>query len=91
LEKYQYVREHFTSIQEIEIENVDEDFNFELKLLTSIDGKNVDIITDPYLLAETGNLRAYRCDVSGKNHSLALSGTFHAQGIYLGLKIDGRR
>lgn len=90
LGKYQFVREHLLSMQEINIENVDPDYNFDLKILSSYDGKNVFSITSPYLAKNSGLYRKYNSTVQGLNHSLLLQGTFHIPCVEMKLKVESR-
>lgn len=91
LGKYQYVRERWISIQDISIENVDTDYNFVLKLLSTWDGKNISQVTIPFLYNQSGLLREYKNPgIQGKNQSLLLEGTFHVQCADLNIKIEGR-
>ena len=92
LGKYQFIREKRIVIDEIEVENVDPIFNFDVKILTSDDGKNIVRKTTPYLHVDTGLFRKYLGDPDqavGKNHSLTFKGTFHLTSLALTMHLHG--
>lgn len=90
LGKYQFVRERLISLQEINIENIEQNYNFSLKLLSSIDGKNVNQVTTPYLSVNSGLYRKYNSTVQGLNHSLLFEGTFHLPMTEMKIKVESR-
>lgn len=91
LGKYQFVRERLMAIDEIHIENVDDNVNFDLTILSSQDGKNISKKTAPFLSINTGQYRKYLCNnIIGKNHSLAFKGTFHMHSLEMFFHLHGR-
>ncbi len=90
LGKYQYVRNHWITLQQIILENIDQDYNYTLKLLSTIDGKNKYSVTTPYLAASDGNYREYLNSVQGLNQSLIAVGTFHLAMVSLLLTVEGK-
>lgn len=90
LGKYQYVRNHWITLQQIVLENIEQDYNYVLKLLSTIDGKNKYSVTIPYLAASSGTYREYLNTVQGMNQSLIAIGTFHLAMVSLLLTVEGR-
>jgi len=89
--KYQYIRERVLQLDEIEFENIDQQItNFELKVLSSTNGKTIDQITTPYLNVNTDTYRQYLTTVNGKNHSLVTKGTFFHSHLALNFNLAGR-
>lgn len=90
LGKYQYVRNHWITLQQIILENVEQNYNYTLKLLSTIDGKNKYSVTTPYLAANSGTYREYLNTVQGLNQSLIAIGTFHLAMVSLLVTVEGR-
>lgn len=93
LGKYQYVRERDIVLDTVELENINTDANFELIHMVSINGRTTKW-TNPATLVESDDQyrrfhtkHPYR---TGKNHSLAVKGTFHLSNLKLGFHLDGR-
>lgn len=85
--KYQFLRDRFIRLEEIEVENVDQTYtNFAVKILSSLDGKNIAKITSPTIYKNQDLYRRYLCHVEGKNHSLLFTGTFYLAS--LGMKFN---
>lgn len=91
--KYQYVRERDIVLDTVEIENINEDANFELVHQVSINGNTTKWSNTATLVESDGQYRRYHTKHpyrTGKNHSLAMKGTFHVSNLKLGFHIDGR-
>jgi hypothetical protein len=91
LGKYQLVRAKTVSIQEFTLETIEEDnTNFDVKLLTSLDGKNTAFIKTPY---ETivPNMRQYLVRSVGANHSIRIKGSFHLVGLLITFVMESNR
>lgn len=82
--KYQFVRERFITLQEIELENIEQNYNFIIKQLSSVNGKTISSVTTPFLSENSEEYRKYNASIEAKNHSLAYIGTFNLG--YFGLK-----
>jgi len=93
LGKYQITRNQLCCIQGIEVENVASyNTNFDVVVMTTIDGKTVLTPTVSPVIANTGSLvRKYSCRVTGANHSVALRGAFDLSSVELILTRHGRR
>lgn len=91
LGKYQIFRANTLSVQELTIETIDSDnSNFDLRLLTSLDGKNFDLVTVPHEIV-SNDMRQYYCLATGQNHSLEIRGSFHIVGVVLVFAKNGNR
>lgn len=91
LGKYQFVRERWISLQDIEVENVEQNYNYTLKIISTVDGKNIYRVTTPYLSVNSGTYRKYNSTAQGLNQSLLAIGTFHFNSVEMAIKIEGRR
>lgn len=91
LGKYQYIRERLLTMDEIQVENIDQGNNFELFLLSSLNGKTVDNVSTPFLDESTGQYRNYKSHETALNHSIGMAGTFHVNSLLLHFHIHGRR
>jgi hypothetical protein len=88
--KYKFSRDRLMVLDEIAIENLEQDSNFELLILASIDGKNISQKKVPFLEPSGGQLRTYFTDVVGTNHSIAAKGTFNLVSMELTFHQHGR-
>lgn len=91
LGKYQFSRSNLLVLDEVAVENVDPVSDFTLKVLTSIDGKNVFAVSTPYNDVNSGNFRNFLSDKVGINHSLVGKGTFNFSSIEIVFHPHGRR
>lgn len=82
LGKYQYLRGQFTTMLEVQLENIRPGSPFKLQLLTSVDGKN-NIAANVYAVPTPGSLSRYLCRSTGRNHSLLVVGSFHLSSLQL--------
>lgn len=90
LGKYQFIRERLLQLDEVHIENVDENVNFDLIVISSYDGKTNNEVSLPMLVIDSGQYRQYQSSAVGKNHSLGLKGTFHLHSLELVFHPHGR-
>lgn len=90
LGKYQFSRSNLLSLDEIAVENIDQGSDFQVKVLTSYDGKTIGRITTPFKQIDTGQFRNYLCDATGINHSIAFKGTFNIISTELTMHPHGR-
>ena len=91
LGKYQIFRANTVAIQGFSIESIDSDnTNFNVKVLTSIDGKNTYLTTTPYETV-SDSMRQYDCLAIGQNHSLLIKGAFHITALVLVFSKNGNR
>jgi hypothetical protein len=88
--KYQFSRANLLSLDEIAVENVDPNSDFSIKVLTSVDGKNVYTVSTPYNDVSNGNFRNYLTDKVGINHSIVGKGTFNFASMELVFHPHGR-
>lgn len=93
LGKYQFTRNRLLVIDDVAFENADSDANLIVKILSSTDGKNTDLVTTPYLNINTDKFRQYLAakGVVGKNHSIVALGTFNLTSLELTFHEDGKR
>lgn len=91
LGKYQLLRLNTLAIQEFTIESIDSDnTDFEVAVLTSIDGKNTYSTSVPYEEV-VPNLRTYYCLTIGYNHTIRIKGGFHMVGMVITFSKNGNR
>ncbi len=90
LGKYQYIRQRFTTLQSVELENVPEEGEFSVTDMYSLDGKNL-IPKAGYLLNSSGLFRKYLFHATGLNHSLLLKGAFNLCSLVISTTVHGRR
>lgn len=83
LGKYQFSRANLLCLDEIAIENIEPGSDFELVLLTSLDGKNTKYTSRPFNDINQGQFRHYQTDKTGKNHSLVAKNTFNISSLQL--------
>jgi len=90
LGKYQYVRERRVSLQEINVECSNQGNDFELRIFSSDDGKNIARTTVAYKNKDTGQFKQYLATVEGLNHSLVFEKTFNLNCIDIKFKVEGK-
>lgn len=91
LGKYQFRRNSFLVIDDIMIQNVDQaNTDFDVLLLSSLNGQTIDYTTEPYLSESDDLYRRYLSEISARNHGIALIGTFHAISMELLMHEDGK-
>lgn len=83
LGKYQLDRNRYLQLQEIDLESIKTNKQLSVKVFTTVDGNNISSITTPTLTLDAGNYRKYNCRVSGMNHSIMISGSFHMHSMEL--------
>lgn len=87
--KYQHDRNYYIELQEIHFENVKAGANFNVRVLSSLNGTTT--TSSVAALAEAAGLyRRYNVRKSGVNHSLILQGGFHASSMELKFIDAGR-
>jgi hypothetical protein len=93
LGKYQFVRERWINIQEIELENIEQTYTFSLRVLCSYDGKNTALVVkDPVQLLNSGKIRRYGgYNIEGKNITLVGVGTFDLTSLQIRFIPSGAR
>jgi hypothetical protein len=90
LGKYQFVRSRLLTLDEIQVENVMDQNNFECLVFYALDGKNTQIYT-PTPLDIAGKLVVYGSRITGLNHSLVFKGSFQMNSLVLSFHTDGGR
>jgi len=86
--KYQYQRPYYTTLLEAHFENVKAGANFNIRNLVSIDGTN-QVAKDLYLQTSAGLYRKFIGRQTGVNHSLLVTGGFHASSVELKFCTNG--
>ena len=88
--KYQVLRQNYTKLQRIEIENINKD-KCDLTLFGSYDGKNFTRKETPYIdeAGSEGLIRAYHCDFETKNISILVQGQFEINGLVMYFDLGG--
>lgn len=81
--KYQMDRNRYINLQTLSLESIKTNSSLNVKVMTTIDGKNNVSITTPYLAINQGTYREYACRASGMNHSIMISGAFHMNSLEL--------
>ena len=93
LGKYQFSRTRLTTLNEIDVEVVDEaNSNFSVVVLTTLDGKTIvtPTVTPTTAIESTFN-RKYVSRVTGMNHSIVFKGAFNLLSVMLQIVNNGRR
>lgn len=90
LGKYQFVRQRLLQLDQITLESVRANQEFELTVMTSLDGKNTVNVT-PTLMYSSGLTREYGCREIGKNISLLFQGGFILDSLVLQFNIHAKR
>ena len=91
--KYQYTRGRWMALDEILIENIDPDSDYELFVLPSYDGKTPQPAVLPYEVpTSTGYMKHFLCGAvpTGLNQSIGVAGSFHILGLELTFHEHGR-
>lgn len=88
--KLELSQSRFISLQEVEVENVQEGDTLEVLSQVSLDGKNFTTVAG-YLNVANPNLRTYEFREEGKNHSIVLIGKFNATDIQVTYVQSSRR
>lgn len=91
LGKFQYVRDRMFALQMVEVENVRAEAKFALYDFPTLDGKTFLTPKTGYLQITGEYVRVYRFHVTGKNHTLALVGSFNAVSLQITGNITGAR
>lgn len=91
LGKYQYMRSRLLQLDSVCVENVIQAADFNLYVLTSVDGKNTITPKEGYLQNSTGVLREFLFRATGVNHSLLFKGKFFCNSLLLKFNLHGRR
>lgn len=81
--KYQLDRNRYIELQTVSIESIKSNNSLNVKIITTVDGRNTVRVSDPYLAINQGTYRHYTCRASGMNHSVMISGAFHAHSLEL--------
>lgn len=90
LGKLQYSRGHMTTLQGVEIENVEESATISVSSQVSLDGKTI-TTTSGIELTKVANLRKYAFRVTALNHSILLIGKFNLTTVLVIYTLGGRR
>jgi hypothetical protein len=88
LGKYQYQRLYYTTLLQVDFENVKTGANFNVSGMVSLDGTN----TTNYTFTPTitsGLLRQFKARKTGQSHSLVITGGFHANSLELKFCTNG--
>lgn len=100
LGKFQYVRDRFITLEELDIEAAQDTTlgwtlagtkNLTIFVDPSYDGKNFDLTqrVTPYILLDEGSLIKTVCHVTGKNFRIGFMGAFDLASIELKCQIEG--
>lgn len=93
LGKFQFLRDRLLEMLEVMVENIDQAYNFSLRILSSLNGKTISSkIKDPTVLENVENFRHYGMRTGDAvNHSIVGVGTFHLTSFELLFKVGGHR
>jgi len=92
LGKYQATRNTLLELHEIDVESIPiSNTSFDIRVLSSIDGKDVSSITTPTVITSAGNNRQFGLKVEAKNHILALLGSFNLTTVEITASLGARR
>jgi len=91
LGKYQLARTRLLTMDEVELENIRSNNNFNLYNMVSYNGKDTQPPVAGYLSEKSGTSRVYNFRQTGINHTLVAVGSFYCSAIVLKFHINGRR
>jgi len=92
LGKFQIVRSSLCTLQEVDIEGIEESTNnFNVCVFSTLYGQKLLPPTVPIETIREGKLRRYNSRVSGTNHIFAMHGDFHVTTTVLTLSLGGSR
>jgi hypothetical protein len=92
LGKYQLTRSRMSNFLGFNVETIDaSNANFNVHVLTTLDGKTDAIVSQPYEQVKAAKVRNYLCKVVGANHSIVFKGAFNLSSILLTLSQHGKR
>lgn len=90
--KYQYVRQRLTTLQEVYLDSVYPNRNFDLYTLATLDGKNfLPAVKGVLVQPIVGFTRTYRFRKTGINHSLLAIGGFYLSSLVMQFQLSGSR
>lgn len=82
--KFQLQRTNLMTIEEVQLENVEEDTSFSCSIFSSFNGKELGTKHTGYLLEQATDYKHFLfSDAIGINHSMMLKGTFNIQSYVL--------
>jgi hypothetical protein len=90
LGKYQYSRNRFLVIDEIQVQNVNPGAEIDVRVLTSIDGQTISQVVTPYQNLDAPYTKNYQLSSEGKNHAIVFHGSFHFTSIEVTYHLGGR-
>ncbi len=91
LGKYQYIRTRMLMLEHVELENIKAGLVFGIKDLISLNGKTISSVGNLELVENAGTYRKYNCRLSGKNHTLVMTGGFYMSTIILTFNPTAKR
>lgn len=96
LGKVQFVRNRLLTIEELEIEGLQDSSivnppNFSVRLLPSLDGRTFDPAVTPYQVSVSGELGKYSLHNTAINHSIVCKGAFNLSTLQMRFTVRGDR
>jgi hypothetical protein len=91
LGKFQILRSRLCTLQKVELESIEEEAEFSVVSITTLDGKTTIVSRELSLLNKAPEIREYASRVTGINHSLILKGNFNLNSFEITLTLNGRR
>jgi len=89
--KLQFTRNRMTTLQGVEIENVETASTFSITDLASLNGKTTSSKAAGTLVSSVDNMRKYAFHTTAKTHSLLLIGKFSLSTLFITYTLNGRR
>lgn len=90
LGKYQHARDRLITLEQIDLEYVQNTANLTVNVLPTLDGKTF-LSPVPVTAIAATNAPQYPCRVTGMNHSLLIQGVFQLNSLLLTYHANGRR
>jgi hypothetical protein len=92
-------RSRLTTLEEIEFENITHtgeepapgQGDLGITVFATLDGKNVETSSTPYVAIDEGNYVRANCRITGKNLGIMLRGTYNINSVVVTLHQAGRR
>lgn len=87
--KIQFIRERFTTLQELIFDGSAPDMG--CRVLSSINGSTTSRVQEPFLFRESAQHKHYKLRVPAENHTVEITNTFALSSFVAKISLDGKR
>lgn len=91
LGKFQAVRNHLLEIQEIDVETISAHSNLSVRVISTLNGKDLLPAVTPTLVEDGVDVQIFKCRAVGKNHNIVFKGSFHLTTVEVTGVVGSRR